>query len=113
MKWLHTNVWAGGPCLMFETWECRILQCRKALSATSSAGVSISLCLGCYHRFEHLGSTAARQLFEHSFETMRTRYDFVVSAYVVMPDHPHLFVSEPKNVQLPKVIQALKLSVSV
>jgi putative transposase len=44
---------------------------------------------------------------------MRLRYGFVVSGYVVMPDHVHLLVSEPKKVLLSKVIQALKLSVSV
>jgi putative transposase len=67
----------------------------------------------CYHRFEHLGNAAARELFERSLETMRLRYDFVVCGYVVMPDHVHLLVSEPKKALLSKAIQALKLSVSV
>ena len=44
---------------------------------------------------------------------MRVRYDFVVSGYVVMPEHVHLLVSEPKIGVLSKAIQALKLSVSV
>ena len=67
----------------------------------------------CYHRFEHLGTAAARELFERSLETMRIRYDFVDCGYVVMPEHAHLLVSEPKKVLLSKAIQALKLSVSV
>jgi putative transposase len=37
----------------------------------------------------------------------------VVRGYVVMPEHVHLLVSEPRKVLLSKVIQALKLSVSV
>jgi len=37
----------------------------------------------------------------------------VVIGYVVMPEHVHLLVNEPKVVSLDRVIQALKLSVSV
>jgi len=44
---------------------------------------------------------------------MRVRYDFVVCGYVVMPEHVHLLVSEPKMAILATAIQALKLSVSV
>ena len=34
---------------------------------------------GCYHRFEHLGSAEARELFERSLEAMRIPYEFVVA----------------------------------
>ena len=44
---------------------------------------------------------------------MRLRYDFVVAGYVVMPEHVHPLVSEPKRAVLNKALQALKLSVSV
>ncbi len=44
---------------------------------------------------------------------MRRRYEFVVCGYVIMPEHIHLLVSEPKTALLSKAIQALKLSVSV
>ena len=44
---------------------------------------------------------------------MRTRYDFIISGYAMMPEHVHLLVSEPKTVLISKAIQALKLSVSV
>jgi len=44
---------------------------------------------------------------------MRVRYQFLVLGYVVMPEHVHLLVSEPKDVALSKAIQALKLSVAV
>ena len=44
---------------------------------------------------------------------MRIRYEFCVFGYVVMPEHVHLLVSEPKWATLAKAIQALKLSVSV
>ena len=67
----------------------------------------------CYHRLPYLGATSARDLFERSLETMRVRYDFFVTGYVVMPEHVHLLVSEPKRAVLAIVLQALKLSVSV
>ena len=67
----------------------------------------------CYHRCAYLGTAPRRELFERSLEAMRVRYDFVVCGYVVMPEHIHLLVSEPKKALLSKAIQALKLSVSV
>lgn len=44
--------------------------------------------------------------------TMRLRYDFIVGAYVVMPEYVHLLLSEPKKAVLSNALQALKLSVS-
>jgi putative transposase len=44
---------------------------------------------------------------------MRVRYDFFVTGYVVMPEHVHLLVSEPRRALLAKALQALKLSVAV
>ena len=67
----------------------------------------------CYGRLPHLGSDPARSLFETSLEAIRARYDFAVIGYVVMPEHVHLLVSEPKQAIHAKAIQALKLSVSV
>jgi putative transposase len=67
----------------------------------------------CYRRQQHLGMPAARELFERSLEKMRVRYDFFVTGYVVMPEHVHLLVSEPKKALLATAIQALKLSVAV
>lgn len=67
----------------------------------------------CHQRLPYLGNPTTRDLFEQSLETMRGRYDFLVHGYVVMPEHVHLLVSEPKEAILAKAIQALKLSVSV
>ncbi len=67
----------------------------------------------CHERKPYLRSTAGRDLFESSLEKMRSRYEFIVLGYVVMPEHVHLLVNEPKNVALAAALQALKLSVSV
>ena len=67
----------------------------------------------CFHRKALLATSTSRDLFARSLETMRVRYDFVVAGYVLMPEHVHLLVSEPKEAALSKALQALKLSVSV
>jgi len=67
----------------------------------------------CYRRQAYLNTPAARSLFERSLETIRQRYDLLVRGYVIMPEHVHLLLSEPRNVLLAKALQALKLSVSV
>ena len=67
----------------------------------------------CFHRQPFLTTPSSRDLFERSLETMRVRYDFVVVGYVLMPEHVHLLLSEPRKAILSKALQALKLSVAV
>ena len=43
---------------------------------------------------------------------MRRRYVFYIFGYVIMPEHIHMLVSEPKREMLARVLQALKTSVS-
>jgi putative transposase len=85
----------------------------KGLVRYQQCGCFHFISFTCYHRFQHLGTVSARELFERSLEVIRLRYDFVACGYVVMPEHVHLLVSEPKKALLSKAIQALKLSVSV
>ncbi len=67
----------------------------------------------CYQRRPYLGRASARNLFESALERIRKRYHFVVLGHVIMPEHVHLLVNEPKKGTLDRAIQALKLSVSV
>ena len=85
----------------------------KSLVRYHESGNLHHVTFSCFERRPLLGTPSARELFERSFETMRKRYDFFVTAYVVMPEHVHLLVSEPRRCLLSKAIQALKLSVSV
>jgi putative transposase len=66
----------------------------------------------CYQRLDYLGTGEARDLFEEALQRVRSRYAFSVIGYVVMPEHVHLLVSEPKEVQLSIALQGLKLSVT-
>ena len=85
----------------------------KGLVRYQQCGCFHFITFSCYHRLPYLNHGKARTLFERSLEIMRSRYDFVVCGYVVMPEHVHLLVSEPKKAILSRAIQALKLSVSV
>ena len=110
----------GAPGLAFETWESSTVRkpeydvCMpKGLVRIQQAGNMHFLTFSCHGRKPYLGSAKAREVFEQSLESMHIRYEFVVAGYVVMPEHVHLLVNEPKKAPLAKAIQALKLSVSV
>jgi putative transposase len=66
----------------------------------------------CAQRAAHFHSEDARRLFEHCLEAVRQRYQFTIDAYVVMPEHVHLLLSEPAMKDLSVVLQALKISVA-
>jgi len=70
------------------------------------------LTFSCFHRFDHLGTAAARDLFEDALERVRQRYRFVVAGYVVMPEHVHLLIGEPGKGLVSGAVHALKLSVA-
>jgi REP-associated tyrosine transposase len=63
----------------------------------------------CYHRQPILATPQSRDLLLNVLELMRRRYRFVVVGYVVMPEHFHLLVSEPRRDTVSTVIQAVKL----
>ena len=66
----------------------------------------------CYGRRPYLKNPDARNLFESALERTRKRYAFVVIGYVVMPEHVHLLMNEPKITTMDRTIQALKLSLA-
>lgn len=66
----------------------------------------------CYQHQPLLSSPAARDLVVQSLERVRQWYGFYINAYVVMPDHVHLLISEPERGKLSVAIQMLKQIVS-
>ncbi|MGA3034997.1 MAG: transposase [Terracidiphilus sp.] len=70
------------------------------------------LTFSCFRRRDYFAAAETKDLFEDALERVRKRHLFAVAGYVVMPEHVHLLVSEPKRAVLSKAIQALKLSVS-
>ena len=71
------------------------------------------LTFSCYHRSQHLGTAAARNLFEEALERVRRRYRFLVAGHVVMPENVHLLLGEPQTITISSVVHALKLSVAM
>jgi putative transposase len=51
-------------------------------------------------------------VFEEQLENCRRRYAFVVAGYVLMPEHVHLLVNEPKVGSLALALQILKQETS-
>lgn len=66
----------------------------------------------CYERRALLGTVWARNLFLKILEQVRRRCAASMVGYVVMPEHVHLLLSEPKKGTLAKLMQVLKQRVS-
>lgn len=66
----------------------------------------------CYQRRPLLGTVRARKLFVRILGEVRARHEFLLVGYVVMPEHVHLLISEPKRLTPSRVLQILKQRVS-
>jgi len=62
----------------------------------------------CYHRAANLSSPEACHLVEQTLERVRRWYGFWINAYVVMPEHVHVLMSEPERGDVAVAIQMLK-----
>ncbi len=62
----------------------------------------------CYRRLPFLDNSHARSLFETTPEQLRQRHHFHVFGYVLMPEHVHLLLSEPRHTKLEDILRALK-----
>ena len=51
----------------------------------------------CYRRLPLLDTQRARNLFVRELARVRKEYGFLLPGYVVMPEHVHLLMSEPKK----------------
>ena len=59
-----------------------------------------------------MGTVRARNLFVKMLGEVRERYAFLLVGYVLMPEHVHLLMNEPKQGTPSKVVQVLKQRVS-
>lgn len=72
------------------------------------AGYSHFITTSCYRRLPLLGTPRNRDLLLCVLESVQRRYHFVVVGYVVMPEHVHLLISEPRRGNPSVVMKALK-----
>jgi putative transposase len=75
-------------------------------------GVFHCITFSCYRRKQLLNSASACRVFERELESVRQRYGFVVAGYVLMPEHVHLLLGEPRVASLSTAIQVLKQQTS-
>src|SRR5215475_3682714 len=66
----------------------------------------------CYRRLPLLSSERARNLFVKELAQVRAEYEFQLVGYVVMLNHVHLLMGEPKKGTPSTVLQMLKQRVS-
>ena len=66
----------------------------------------------CYRRLPLLKTTRARDVFAKELSQVRDEMGFLLVGYVVMLEHVHLLISEPKQGTPSTVLQKLKLRVA-
>jgi putative transposase len=66
----------------------------------------------CYQRLPLLSSACSRNLFVETLGKIRDRYEFALVGFVVMPEHVHLLIGEPKRGTPSALLQVLKERVS-
>jgi len=66
------------------------------------------LTFSCYRRLPYLDDDRERSTFLEELEKLRSRHQLYVFGYVLMPEHVHLLVSEPKLHSLAVTLNVLK-----
>jgi putative transposase len=84
----------------------------KRLKRFYGSGQLHFITCSCYRRLPLLGTARARTLFLQVLDEVRNRYQFALLGYVVMPEHIHLLISEPKIGNPSTVMRVLKQRIS-
>jgi putative transposase len=84
----------------------------KGLVRYQNSGGFHFVTFSCYQRKPLLNTTTAYQTFEQELENIRKHYQLVIAGYVLMPEHVHLLLSEPKVASLATALQVLKQQTS-
>jgi putative transposase len=84
----------------------------KLLKRYQDNGSDHFVTFSCYHRLPYLDDDLIRATFLDRLEWLRQQHEFYVFGYVLMPEHVHLLVSEPKRYKLASTINVLKSEVS-
>ena len=82
----------------------------RDLRRYQESGQSHFVTFSCYHCQPFFDHPTRFQLFVLCLEEMRRRFELCVYAYVVMPEHVHLLLSEPEAGILAEAVHFLKLS---
>jgi putative transposase len=66
------------------------------------------LTFSCYQRLPYLNDDRSRVAFLERLEAVRRAHEFYLFGYVLMPEHVHLLMSEPKRERLDNTLRVLK-----
>ncbi len=80
----------------------------KGLKRYSGQGELHFVTFSCYRRLPLLRAARSKNLLVEILAEVRDRYGFSLVGYVVMPEHVHLLISEPKTGTPSTVSQVLK-----
>jgi putative transposase len=84
----------------------------KGLKRYYGRGHQHFITFSCYRRLPLLGRARARNLFVKVLGEVRAQYEFALLGFVVMPEHVHLLIGEPKTGTPSIVLKSLKQRVS-
>jgi putative transposase len=90
----------------------RGLRCQRGWSATTAKGICIFITLSCYRRLPLLKTARVQDVFVKELGKAREEMGIRLLGYVVMPEHVHLLMSEPKEGTPSTVLHKLKLRVA-
>ena len=85
---------------------------RNALKRYYGRGDLHFVTFSCHRRKPYLGTRRARDRFLKILDQVRTRWQFALIGYVVMPEHVHLLMGEPGQGDPSKVLRVLKQKTS-
>lgn len=80
----------------------------KGLNRYQESGSFHFITFSCYRRRPYLATPQARSFVEETLEQVRRSYGFLACGYVIMPEHVHLLVSEPRRGTLRAALQIFK-----
>jgi putative transposase len=84
----------------------------SSLKRYQNTGQSHFITFTCYHRRPLMTTPSSRCIIESALERIRRNFHLRVYGYVVMPDHVHLLLSEPRYGTLADAPKSLKQGVS-
>jgi len=84
----------------------------RGLKRYQQSGHIHLITFSCYGRVPYLAVPQSRDIFEQVLEQSRLKHSFEIFAYVVMPEHVHLLLSEPPETELATVLKVLKQETS-
>jgi putative transposase len=64
--------------------------------------------VSCYRRQPYLSAPEPKNILEQVIERTRQSHKFALHAYVLMPEHVHLLLSEPENYTLASALRVIK-----